>query len=105
MLIWDNISVDNTVNIFHWLYLYVQDSSNIYDRNIYMGQYYRLWYSWYISLSLAVYTVYVVTEHEGNMNMGQYWYVSQSVAVYTGYVVTEHEGIWIWDNINMFHSL
>ena len=26
-----------------------------------------------ISQSVAVYTGYVVTEHEGNMNMGQYY--------------------------------
>jgi hypothetical protein len=26
-----------------------------------------------ISKSVAVYTGYVVTEHEGNMNMGQYY--------------------------------
>jgi len=28
---------------------------------------------YYISQSIAVYTGYVVTEHEGNMNMGQYY--------------------------------
>jgi len=27
----------------------------------------------FISQSAAVYTGYVVTEHEGNMNMGQYY--------------------------------
>ena len=27
----------------------------------------------YISKSVAVYTGYTVTEHEGNMNMGQYY--------------------------------
>jgi hypothetical protein len=34
-----------------------------------MGQYYSI----YISQSVAVYTGYVVTEHEENMNMGQYY--------------------------------
>jgi len=38
-----------------------------------MGQYFSSWCCKYISQSVAVYTGYIVTEYEGNVNMGQYY--------------------------------
>ena len=71
--LWDNITVNNTFNIF-------QVCSSIYRicSDIKWGKYdYGTILQLIIQLiyfkSVAVYTGYVVTEYEGNMNMGQYY--------------------------------
>ena len=74
----------------------------------------RIYCEWFMNCNLglceghfsyifqSVYTGYVVTDHEGNMNVEKYyswkysWYISKFIHVFTGLLVTEHE-----ENVNV----